>query len=423
MTAINNPPPQVDFTNFEYTNLPSPSSIRLLSIIKRPRQLSLPSILGEQLFECVLETIDINQAPEFDIISLTAENPSGGEPGDIDDYGPVHRYPIAVNGKLMFLRRNIYEALQMAREVNDPVETCTEDDNQTKLIHAAAEGRLQDVEECLRQGAQVHAQDCYGKTAIHCAAENGSFDIISVLLDHGASMKVLDSAGRTPMDCLSYAKTIQWNQVADMAYRLQQDPEQRELVPAPPAIRVGKPMWIDAICINNNSSAERDHHASMISQVYSRATSVVGWTGIMSENHKLTRQAISTFLRIKSQETTDDAMSDIDNSSDLYFSDIPLSNEALQDLEACVHRFLSRSWFGRPELYHEVAFGRPISVYWGLESIPLSDILQYLRNQTSRRNTSLPLDLPILSLLGSSAKKRRSYGSGGDQKRSRRDRD
>ncbi|KAF5002375.1 hypothetical protein FGRMN_387 [Fusarium graminum] len=423
MIAIHNPPPQVDFTNFEYTNLPSPSSIRLLSIVKRPRQLSLPSILGEQLLEYVLETVDINQATEFDIVSLTSENPSGIEPGGIDDYDPVHRYPIVVNGKLMFLRKNVYEALQMAREVNDPVENCTEDDSQTKLIHAAAKGRLQDVEECLRQGAHVHAQDCYGKTAIHCAAENGSFDIISVLLDHGASMKVLDSAGRTPMDCLSYTNIMQWNQVADMAYRLQQDPEQRELVPAPPAIRVGRPMWIDTICTNQNSSAEGDHHASIISQIYARAHSIVGWTGVISENHKLVRQAINTFLRAKSQETTDDEMSDEDDSSDPYFSDAPLSNEALEDLESCVHRFLSRPWFGRPELYHEVALGRAISVYWGSESIPMSDILQYLREQTQRRNTSLPPSLPILFLLGNGSKKRRPYRSDINQKRSKRERE
>ncbi|KAM0347612.1 hypothetical protein ACHAPU_004625 [Fusarium lateritium] len=377
MIAIHDPPPSVDFINFEYTNLPSPSSIRLLSIIKRPRQLSPPSLFGQPLLEYVLETFDIKEAPEFDVISLTCENPSGGHPGDIDEYGPTHRYPITVNGKLMFLQRNIHEALQMAREVNDPVENCTEDDNQTKLIHAAAEGRLQDVEECLRLGAHVHAQDCYGKTAIHCAAERGSFDIMSVLLDHGASMKVLDSAGRTPMDCLSYTKVILWDQVADMAYRLHQTPEQRDLVPAQEVIRVGRPMWIDAICMNQNSSTEGLHHASIISQIYPRANSVVGWTGIMDESHKLTRQAINTFLRVESQETKDDAMSDEDDEdgdvpSELYFSDMPLSDEALQDLEACIHRFLSRSWFGWPDLFHEVAFGRPISVYWGSESIPLS---------------------------------------------------
>ncbi|KAF5655487.1 hypothetical protein FCIRC_13890, partial [Fusarium circinatum] len=114
MASINAPP--MDFTNVSYTNLPSPTSIRLLSFIKRPRQLSPPSILGEPLLECILETVDINEAPDFDLISSTWGNPDSADPGDIDEYGPMHLYPITINGKLMFLPKNIYEALKMAQK-------------------------------------------------------------------------------------------------------------------------------------------------------------------------------------------------------------------------------------------------------------------------------------------------------------------
>ncbi|KAG5755158.1 hypothetical protein H9Q70_002183 [Fusarium xylarioides] len=204
MASINAPP--MDFTNASYTNLPSPASIRLLSFIKRPRQLSPPSILGEPLLECVLETVDISEAPDFDLISSTWGNPDSADPGDIDEYGPMHLYPVTIDGKLMFLPRNIYEALKMAQKVNDPVERRNELFLETELMTAVENNHRPRVQRLLDQGAHVPAQDCFGKTAIHHAAQLGHFDIINMLLDYGASMKVIDSYGKTPMDYITYNK-------------------------------------------------------------------------------------------------------------------------------------------------------------------------------------------------------------------------
>ena len=243
-------PPTIDFPNFPYGNLSLPSSIRLLSFIKRPRQLSPPSIFGEQLIECVLETLDINSAPAFDLISAIDGNPDSADPGDIDEYGPMHRYPIAVNGKMMFVTKNIYEALKMSQKVNDPVDKRDELRLETKLITAAENNHKPKVQLLLRQGASVHAQDCFRMTAIHHAAKSGHFDIMSLLLDYGASMKVPDNKGQTPFDYLDYTKQEDWNCLEEIAYKMKKTPEERELISMPEVLRVGRPMWIDAICID-----------------------------------------------------------------------------------------------------------------------------------------------------------------------------
>ena len=35
--------------------------------------------------------------------------------------------------------------------------------------------------------------------------------------------------------------------------------------------------WIDALCINQNSIAERNHQVGMMGQIYSKASSVLAW--------------------------------------------------------------------------------------------------------------------------------------------------
>ncbi|KAG5757538.1 hypothetical protein H9Q72_014320 [Fusarium xylarioides] len=374
MASINAPP--MDFTNASYTNLPSPASIRLLSFIKRPRQLSPPSILGEPLLECVLETVDISEAPDFDLISSTWGNPDSADPGDIDEYGPMHLYPVTIDGKLMFLPRNIYEALKMAQKVNDPVERRNELFLETELMTAVENNHRPRVQRLLEQGAHVHAQDCFGKTAIHHAAQLGHFDIINMLLDYGASMKVIDSYGKTPMDYITYNKPKDWENLEEIAYEMQKTPEKRELVPIPEVVRVGRPMWIDAICIDQSNPEERANHGSLMAQIYCRASSVIAWVGVQTDETKFAPQAILPILRADGKDP-DEAMSDgTPSATNPGCSYIPTDEE-----KSSIIRFLRRSWFEREDLMHEVAFGRAITVYCGMDALPFLSIMEFFRRE------------------------------------------
>ncbi|CAG7564255.1 unnamed protein product [Fusarium equiseti] len=403
-------PPSIDFPNFPYEHLPSPSSIRLLSFIKRPRQLSPPSIFGEKLIECVLETVDINTAPSYDLISSIHGNPDSGDPGDIDEYGPMHRYPIAVNGKMMFVTKNIHEALKMAQKVNNPVDKRDELFLETKLITAAENNHRPKVQLLLRQGACVHAQDCFGKTAIHHAAQNGHFAVMSLLLDYGASMKVVDDKGKTPLDYLDYTKQEDWNSLEEVAYKMKKTPEERELVPMPEVVRVGRPMWIDAICIDQANLGERQCHSSLIGQIYQRANSLIAWLGVEDNETTLAIQSITRIIRADDRDV-DDVMSD----------DSPSVHTLPYEYEKpAIIKLLRRSWFERDDLMHEVAFGKAITVYCGTDSIPFSYVMKFLRREPYYGNF-LPPDLQIWALIGDrSSKKRVSLESTGNQKRMRR---
>ncbi|THW54470.1 hypothetical protein D6D19_10716, partial [Aureobasidium pullulans] len=54
---------------------------------------------------------------------------------------------------------------------------------------------------CLDLGAKVDATDKYGETALHYAAEAGHLDIVEILIQANADRTVLDSHGRTALDC------------------------------------------------------------------------------------------------------------------------------------------------------------------------------------------------------------------------------
>ncbi|KAF5566035.1 ankyrin het domain-containing protein [Fusarium phyllophilum] len=413
MASINAPP--MDFTNSSYTNLPSPTSIRLLSFIKRPRQLSPPSILGEPLVECIIETVNIDEAPDFDLISSTWGNPDSADPGDIDEYEPMHLYPVTIDGKLMFLPKNIYEALKMAQKVNDPVERRNELFLETELMTAVENNHRPKVQRLLEQGAHIHAQDCFGKTAIHHAAQLGHFDIINTLLDYGASMKVIDSYDKTPMDYITYTKPKDWESLEEIAYKMQKTPEERGLVPIPDVIRVGRPMWIDAICIDQSNPEERANHGSLMAQIYCRASSIIAWLGVQSDETKLAPETISSILRADGKDP-DEAMSDgTPSTTNPGYSYIPTDEE-----KSSIIRFLRRSWFEREGLMHEVAFGRAITVYCGMDALPFSSIMEFLRRE-AYSGTFLPSDLQVWSLLGNTgSKKRRSLELRSRTKRIRR---
>ncbi|KAF5246000.1 hypothetical protein FANTH_7090 [Fusarium anthophilum] len=366
---------------------------------------------------CLLaETVDINEAPDFDLISATWGNPDSADPGDIDEYGPMHLYPITINGKLMFLPKNIYEALKMAQKVNDPVEQRNELFLETELMTAVENNHRPKVQQLLEQGAHIHAQDCFGKTAIHHAAQLGHFDIINILLDYGGSMKVIDSYGKTPMDYITYTKPKDWENIEEIAYKMQKTPEERELVPVPEVVRVGRPIWIDAICIDQSNPEERSNHGSLIAQIYCQARSAIAWIGIQNDETKFAPEAISSILRADGKDPDETMSDDTPSTTEAGCSYIPSDQE-----KSSIIRFLRRSWFEREGLMHEVAFGRAITVYCGMDTLSFSSIMEFLRRE-AYSGTFLPSDLHVWSLIGNTgSNKRRSLESRSRTKRTRRD--
>ncbi|CAG7555717.1 unnamed protein product [Fusarium equiseti] len=382
MSSIVTGVPVGEFSTFQHTSLPSPSSIRLVSFFKRPRQLSPPSAKGREVIECILETTEIDHAPEFDVISWSCG----------DSRQASQRNQIVVDGKIMSVPREICEAVQTMRGKHDQIEERITIHYKTELIKAAEEGRLSDVEACLRQGAYVHAQDRYGETAIHYACENGHLEIVSLLLDHGASIKIIDSHGRSPIQCMQAKKKQEWKKMKSHE-RLYQDPEDRQLVPSAEVIRFGKPIWVDAISVNQEDENEKARQSFITPQIYARARFIMAWTGLVNLNTRLSQNTVMTGV-----------YGDEANLAKISLTADHPSDQAMRDqvveLKRSVRNLLARPWFQRPDLVDEVALGGNIKVYCGEDAIPLSDILEYLRRQTSEEDKKIFSGLTVWRLLG-----------------------
>ncbi|OTA93654.1 hypothetical protein M434DRAFT_395471 [Hypoxylon sp. CO27-5] len=44
-------------------------------------------------------------------------------------------------------------------------------------------------------------------------------------------------------------------------------------------------LWVDAICINQKDTKERNHQLTLMASIYNNATSVLSWLGLPDENH------------------------------------------------------------------------------------------------------------------------------------------
>ena len=67
------------------------------------------------------------------------------------------------------------------------------------LLIAVRKGDVETVAYCIAQGAHVNTADQYGKTPLHCAAENGHEKIIQLLLEQDVDVNTADKIGRTPL--------------------------------------------------------------------------------------------------------------------------------------------------------------------------------------------------------------------------------
>lgn len=73
---------------------------------------------------------------------------------------------------------------------------------------------------CAGPGADVHATDKKGETALHWASEYGKTELIELLLDNGAQINAKDHYVRTPMAlALNYPREHYLDSNALNAYR------------------------------------------------------------------------------------------------------------------------------------------------------------------------------------------------------------
>ncbi|EGX95782.1 ankyrin and HET domain protein [Cordyceps militaris CM01] len=377
------------FPTFPYDPLPTPTSIRLLTV-RNPLAKAAPTLCGHTLLSCKLYTVDLKDKPNFNCLSYTWGNPNPldqSKDGTDDPYAPHNQWPISVNGRLFFITKNLYNSLCQLRvdEWSDDAEVDSrfEPYNKTRIIQAAEEGRYIDVEDCIRHGANVLNVDCFGETALHYAAENGHVDIVELLLAHGADRTAVDSTDRTPLDCCVQRKRRRYQEIA----RILENTSDTSATVSGAVVRHhrSKPIWIDAICVNQNDVLERNIQVSMMTQIYGQAQSVIIWLGgfdseagaelyhslptILSSSAECFTRSWEAWHRRRKNGESDEDDEEVQNGT-------ILSSESIR----IVLEFVRRSYFHRIWVLQEVALARDVRIMFGGDDLPWAALFQVFQS-------------------------------------------
>ena len=81
-------------------------------------------------------------------------------------------------------------------------------DRKTALHEAASRGPVESVQVLLKAGADIEAKDSHKNTPFMEAVQNGQVNIIKVLLGAGASMQTQDDMGNTPLHVAAFSGNV-----------------------------------------------------------------------------------------------------------------------------------------------------------------------------------------------------------------------
>lgn len=374
---------QEDPLLFEYEHLPGQSRIRLLE-----RLATSPD--GTLRFSLTTRAID--HGPEFHCISYTWGNPfaHGNQFREHFDavtpqYDWSNQFPILVNEKLLYIHKNLHDALTVlpqdayVKYMNRPVDGRN---GQSYLHVAAGNDRAAHVEVWLRCGADVDKVDNDGRAALHYASDGGHVDCVKTLLRYGASKDVQDHNGSTPIDL---ARGKGYAEVATVL----DAPELLDLGEREPPIQPDKFIWADAICINQKDIEEKSAQVSMMDRIYSAASYVSAWLGPHDAHSK---------LGIQTLETIQTHLPQFQNSQIEPFSGLDKENYAAANIPfiswpewsalGCIYQ---RQWFSRAWIVQEAILPTVLLMYIGNDTLSwahLGDVSAALRRNEAKLGTA-----------------------------------
>jgi hypothetical protein len=82
-----------------------------------------------------------------------------------------------------------------------------------QLLARAERGDVDTIKTLLERGADIHATDKQGETALMKAARLGNYPVVKLLIEHGANVNAIDATGAT---ALGHATRFGQEDVADL---------------------------------------------------------------------------------------------------------------------------------------------------------------------------------------------------------------
>jgi WD40 repeat protein len=125
----------------------------------------------------------------------------------------------------------------------------------------------------------------------------------------------------------------------------------------------GLKIWIDAICIDQNNSAEKAHQIAAMPRIYSQAEVVLCWLGAEADNSGLV---------IDDLPTLGDFAQDLTATMVLNLGDVSLgSSVAVRNGQRLVEvaRFFRRPWFHRLWVIQEMLLARELTLVCGRKTV------------------------------------------------------
>jgi Heterokaryon incompatibility protein (HET) len=124
-------------------------------------------------------------------------------------------------------------------------------------------------------------------------------------------------------------------------------------------------IWIDAICINQNDTAERNAQVAIMDQIYSAAQMTIAWLGRDDAFTRPAAQVLQEFCKIP--KDTIDSMKQHDIFQPQNQDYKLLGFRRIEDIEwLSVYAFLNRNWFRRAWVLQELVLARRICILSGL---------------------------------------------------------
>ncbi|GAB1196594.1 hypothetical protein APSETT444_005866 [Aspergillus pseudonomiae] len=345
---------------FEYEPLPTPTSIRVVTLLHGESDIT---VFGVPLIPLSIQVVDLKDNPRFQALSYTWGSPFPPDIQRSKDYSPKNKFPVAINGEIFFLTRNLFEFLQRLKTQELYIDRRTKPYNKTRLIEAAEAGSVNDVYFWMARGADLAAQDKFGETALHYAAENGYLEVVKILVEAGSDLYRRDSTGRTPLDCARMRKRRRYAEIIEYLER----PDINHIVGSklrPLSPIDNQQFWIDAICINQDDIAERNAQVAIMSMIYTKASGVFVWLGVDDES---TMRAFEA-THLPSQEGIGMWYNDVLQNHVMEDPETRVakqgSNEASLKYQAVVNLF-RRTWFQRVWIIQEIALAKQIRIFCG----------------------------------------------------------
>ncbi|KAK5949501.1 hypothetical protein OHC33_009494 [Knufia fluminis] len=348
---------------FEYTPLAKPTSIRLIRLLLEDEN---------GMLQIVMDEYDLDEhIPSYFCLSYCWDNPHAISntfnhfEKYAEDYDSQNVYPIACNGRLIYVRANLYDALQQlpdapGLQLKQWYTFNGQKERVTDLQVAAADGDLALVKTNLFRGAHIDARDSAGRTALTFAAVKGHASVVRTLLEAGANARIRDQQGLT---CLDHALTYERHKIADLLLTFDEShvkPYRRKHK----HLGRGTKLWIDAICINQLDNKEKSVQVGMMNRIYSQASFATIWLGKDDGHAALASQTIEKlFAAAGSRHLGESNIVPYRNSTPEVYA------------EAGVPYISSREWISLAALYLRQNFSR----LWCLqETVLQDDVVMYM---------------------------------------------